>query len=80
VAYSELKDYQKALADSTQAISLQPDLAATYYNRALIYYDLKDYQKALTDIEKATQLFCQQGSPKCQQAQEWLRQLQSGGN
>ena len=39
---------------------------------------LKQYQQAIADMEKAAQLYCQQGSyNECQQAQERLRQLQT---
>ena len=74
------KHNPKALADYNQAISLNPDDALAYAGRGIVYAQLGETDRAIADMEKATQLLCQQGSPNCQQAQEILRQLQSGGN
>jgi tetratricopeptide (TPR) repeat protein len=80
VTYSELKQYQRAIEDYDRAIALNPEYGEAYMGQGLVYLQLGEKEKAIIEIEKATQLFCQQGSPKCQQAQEILRQLQSGGN
>jgi hypothetical protein len=49
----ESGDYQGAIADYTQAIQLQPDLAAAYYNRGLVKYNLGDKQGAIADYNQA---------------------------
>ncbi|CAN5258010.1 hypothetical protein BH10ACI1_BH10ACI1_23250 [soil metagenome] len=54
-AYDE-KDYEKAIANYTQAIRLNSQSADTYYNRALAYYDSEDYEKAIADYTKSIQL------------------------
>jgi tetratricopeptide (TPR) repeat protein len=78
---NELKEYPKAIADFNQAIYLNPEDADAYGNRGLVYSQLGDRENAIADLEKAAQLFCQQGSfNDCQQAQELLRQLQATGN
>ena len=78
--YYDLKDYPKALADYNQALRINPDYAEAYGNRGLVYAQLGEREKAVTDMEKAAQLLCQQRNPACETAQEWLRQLQTGGN
>jgi tetratricopeptide (TPR) repeat protein/S1-C subfamily serine protease len=80
IAYTDLKDYQKAIADFNKTIQLNPESAEAYGNRGLAYSQLGDLEKAIADMERATQLFCQQRSPNCQQAQEFLRQLQQSRN
>ncbi|MGB5772260.1 MAG: tetratricopeptide repeat protein, partial [Crocosphaera sp.] len=41
-----LSEYDKAIADYTKAIELNPNYAYAYNNRGLAYYNLKEYQKA----------------------------------
>lgn len=52
----ELKDYQGAISDFTQAIERKPDYVDAYNNRGIIYDDLKDYQKAIADYNRAIQI------------------------
>jgi tetratricopeptide (TPR) repeat protein/V8-like Glu-specific endopeptidase len=53
-AYSKsgLKDYQRAIADYSKAIELEPQAANVYYNRALIKSKTKDYQGSIIDLSK----------------------------
>jgi tetratricopeptide (TPR) repeat protein len=46
----------KAIADYTRAIELNPNLAEAYNNRAYIYMVKKDYGLALPDLDRALQL------------------------
>ncbi|MGJ3249826.1 MAG: DnaJ domain-containing protein [Elainellaceae cyanobacterium] len=46
-------DYQRALADYTQAIKLNPNLAEVYDQRGFVYYRLKDYSAAFADYSQA---------------------------
>ncbi|MEC4892001.1 MAG: tetratricopeptide repeat-containing serine protease family protein [Oscillatoria sp. PMC 1051.18] len=50
-----------AIADYTQAIELQPNDAFAYYNRANVRFELQQNPQAIDDLEKAAQLFRQQG-------------------
>lgn len=51
--YQRLKQYQKALADYTQAITIDPQYAVGYQFRGNIYEELKEYQMAIADYDRA---------------------------
>jgi len=46
-------DPDKAIADCTEAIRLDPNNAILYYNRALAYYSKDNYARALADCRTA---------------------------
>jgi tetratricopeptide (TPR) repeat protein len=52
----DLKEYDKAISDYHEAISLDPNYAAAYNNRGNRYYDWKDYDKAISDYSEAIRL------------------------
>ena len=60
-AYSELKDYEKAILDFNQAIQLNPNDALTYYSRGNAYANKGNKQAAIVDLRKAAELYQQQG-------------------
>jgi tetratricopeptide (TPR) repeat protein len=66
-AYSDKGDYDRAIADYTQAIRLAPNVASRYYNRGLAYYSKKDYDRAIVDFNQAIRL-----DPNNANAKEWL--------
>jgi tetratricopeptide (TPR) repeat protein len=72
--------WEKAIADFTKIIELNPDYANAYYNRGMAYKNLQDYQSAIADLKEAERLFCSSESPNCQKVQEILRQLQNMTN
>ena len=43
------KDFQGAIADYTEAIRLNPNLAQAYVLRGVVRYELKDFQGAIND-------------------------------
>ena len=51
-AYSEIGDYDKAIADYNEAIELNPSDALAYYNRGLDYHNKGEVLKAVSDLEK----------------------------
>ena len=75
-ARRDLGELKEAIADFNRAIKIKPDFAEAYVNRGIARYKLGDKQGAIEDMQKAVQLFCAQGSPYCQTAQENLRKLQ----
>lgn len=52
----EEKRYQEAIDHCTQAIDVEPTLAAAYKNRAQAYLELGDKAQAFADIQKAKYL------------------------
>jgi tetratricopeptide (TPR) repeat protein len=57
-----LGDLQGALSDYGQAIALDPTHASTYKNRGLVYADLGNRQAAKLDLQKAADLYRDQGN------------------
>jgi tetratricopeptide (TPR) repeat protein len=57
VAYTDLKDYQRALQDHDAAIELNPVFAPAYVSRSLVYYYfLKEYERAIQELDRAIAL------------------------
>ncbi len=54
--YSAEKDYDNAIKDYTQAITLDSSSFAAYNNRGVIYTATQDYDKAAADFDKVMQL------------------------
>jgi tetratricopeptide (TPR) repeat protein len=48
--------FDKAIADDTRAIQLDPKLAAAYYDRGFVYNSIGDYDKAIADYNQAIRL------------------------
>ena len=49
-------DYDKAIADFTEAIRLDPKYAQAYYHRGVVYGKKGDYDKAIADFTEAIRL------------------------
>ena len=56
MAYSDLEDYNKAVADYTKAIELNPDIAQNYNNRGWAYGKLGNYDRAVADYTRAIRI------------------------
>jgi tetratricopeptide (TPR) repeat protein len=56
VCYLNLKEHEKAVADFTEAIKREPDVARHYEKRALAYHALGRAGEAMADLEKAASL------------------------
>src|SRR6201984_2559686 len=52
----DAKQYDKAIADYTQAARLKPDYADAHYNRGNAYDDLEQYDKAIADYTEVIRL------------------------
>jgi tetratricopeptide (TPR) repeat protein len=50
------KEYDKAIADFTEAIRLDPNFAHAYYNRAYAWNAKKEYDRAIADFTEAIRL------------------------
>jgi tetratricopeptide (TPR) repeat protein len=56
VSYSAKEDNDRAIADYTEAIRLDPALYPPLINRGLAYFDKNDYGRAITDFSEAIRL------------------------
>ncbi|MEM6753088.1 MAG: tetratricopeptide repeat protein [Cyanobacteria bacterium P01_C01_bin.38] len=54
-------DFQGAIKDLNQAISINPNYAFAYYRRAEARQNIGEQDKAIKDLQKAAQLFSAQG-------------------
>jgi eukaryotic-like serine/threonine-protein kinase len=54
--YIQIRQYEKALADCSEAIKQDPKLASAWFNRGGAYYGLHQYDNALADCTKAVEL------------------------
>ena len=55
-AYYDKKDYDRAIADYSEVIRLDPKYALAFYNRGLAYYDKGDLDRAIADSSEAIRL------------------------
>jgi tetratricopeptide (TPR) repeat protein/serine/threonine protein kinase len=55
-AWGAKREYDKAIADYTEAIRLNPKNARAYTERGHVYYKKEDYDKAITDYTEAIRL------------------------
>jgi tetratricopeptide (TPR) repeat protein len=51
--YRICREFDKALADFTESIALDPKFDGDYYQRGQVYFELGRYQKAVTDFTSA---------------------------
>ncbi len=54
--YALKKNFDRAIADYTQAIKIYPNFEAAFANRGNAYYEKKDYDRALADFTQAIRL------------------------
>ena len=51
-----MRDYDKAIADETKAIEINPRYVLAYANRGIAYGNKGDYDKAIADETKAIEI------------------------
>ena len=54
--YKAKRDYDRAIADASEGIRLDPKGAKLYANRGSIYYEKGDYDRAIADASEAIRL------------------------
>ena len=55
-AYFEKEEYDKAIAEFSRAIELDPNYAEAYYKRGVAYLRKDKYDEAIADLTKAIEL------------------------
>ena len=52
LAYAKKRDFDKAVADYTEAIRLKPDLAEAYWGRGNVFEKQRDHLRAIGDYNR----------------------------
>lgn len=68
--YFDMQDYEKALADMSRAVELEPERPGPWSNRAMLYLKLNQVEKARADYQKALEI-----DPTSSQLREALEAL-----
>jgi tetratricopeptide (TPR) repeat protein len=56
LAHYKQGEFEKAIADYTKAIELDPAYAVAYNNRGIVYHDQGELDKAIADVTKLIEL------------------------
>src|ERR1051326_3394539 len=56
IAKFSAKDYNGAITDFTQSISINPNFYKAYYNRGIVRIEMKNVQDGISDFDKAISL------------------------
>jgi tetratricopeptide (TPR) repeat protein len=56
ILFTDRGDYDTAIADYTEAITLNPNLAAAYFHRGITYSLQEDYDRAISDYTQAIRI------------------------
>lgn len=54
--YSRNAVYERAIADYTTAIELDPEFPEAFYNRGCSYYEVGRYEDSIADLSRAIEL------------------------
>lgn len=71
LAWSNKKEYDRAIADSSEAIRLDPKSAAAYNNRGYAQRKKKEYEIAIVDYSEAIRLDPKLAIAYCNRAWLW---------
>ena len=56
MVYSNKRDWDRAIADFTRAIELNPGYTRAFFYRGVIYKDRGDYARAIADLARVIEL------------------------
>jgi tetratricopeptide (TPR) repeat protein len=77
-AWSDLKEYDKALANYNEVIRLEPGNVQAYYNRGNAWLAKKEYDKALADYNEVIRLDPRYVQVYCYRAIAWWAKKEYG--
>jgi tetratricopeptide (TPR) repeat protein len=63
IAYAAKRDFDRAIADYSKAIEIDPEHVGAYNDRGLAYTNKSDYQRAIADVTKAVELSAKSPPP-----------------
>ena len=72
-AYIKIKEYDRALAELSRALSLKPDYAAAHENEGVAYFHKKDYHRAIAAFQRAIELSPNQASAYYGRGEAYMR-------
>lgn len=55
-AWADKRDYDRAIADYSEALRINPQYAVAYYNRGLAWRNKRDYDRAIADYSEAVRI------------------------
>jgi tetratricopeptide (TPR) repeat protein len=68
VAYAKKRDYDRAIADYTRAVRLDPQDGYGFFHRGEAFHDTGDYGRAITDLSQAIALKVEADAAKVSEA------------
>lgn len=72
-SYIKIEEYDKALAELSQAIALKPDYAVAHENVGVAYFHKKAYQRAIAAFQRAVELDPNQASTYYARGETYMR-------
>lgn len=68
-------NFQEALKDLTESISLEPGKPEVYYKRACVHYALKNFRDALKDLDKTIELDSKFGDAYLKKGEIYINEI-----
>ena len=72
IAWSEKRDYERAIADYNEALRLNPQYHFAYYNRGNAWRSKRDYERAIADYSEALRINPQYALAYANRGHTWV--------
>ena len=80
LAYSNKRETDRAIADYSEAIRLNPKYSFALNNRGILYSDKRDYDKAIADYSEALRLAPNYAIALCNRGRAKLKINEASGS